>query len=77
MCVCACACVRVCESPLGRLLVHDQGDVALDEGEGEEADVAGVLTGTSSRLLRPAWGEGWGGGGEGGGGERGRCHRAI
>ena len=39
--------------PLSCLLVHDQGDVALDQGEGEEADVAGVLAGGSG-LLWPA-----------------------
>lgn len=38
--------------PLSRLFVHDQRDVALDQGEGEEADVAGVLAGCS-RLLWP------------------------
>ena len=38
--------------PLSRLLIHDQGDVALDQGEGEEADVGGVLAGRSG-LLRP------------------------
>lgn len=32
-------------SPLSRLLVHDQRDVALDQREGEEADVTGVLAG--------------------------------
>lgn len=38
--------------PLSCLFVHDQRDVALDQGEGEEADVAGVLAG-GSRLLWP------------------------
>ena len=33
-----------CSPPLSGLFVHDQGDVALDQGEGEEADVAGVFT---------------------------------
>lgn len=36
--------------PLSRLFVHDQRDVALDQGEGEEADVAGVLAGCSGLL---------------------------
>lgn len=33
-------------SPLLRLHVHHQGDVALNEGEGEEADMATVLPGS-------------------------------
>ena len=33
-------------SPLLGLHVHHQGDVALNEGEGEEADVATVITGS-------------------------------
>lgn len=36
--------------PLSCLFVHDQRDVALDQGEGEEADVAGVLAGCSGLL---------------------------
>lgn len=36
--------------PLSCLFVHDQRDVALDQGEGEEADVAGVLAGCSALL---------------------------
>lgn len=44
---------RCAVAPLSRLLVHDQRDVALDQREGEEADVAGVLAGASG-LLRPA-----------------------
>lgn len=39
--------------PLRRLFVHDQRDVALNQGEGEEANVAGVLAGRSG-LLRSA-----------------------
>lgn len=38
--------------PLSCLFIHDQRDVALDQREGEEADVAGVLAG-ASRLLAP------------------------
>lgn len=41
--------------PLSCLFVHDQRDVALDQGEGEEADVAGVLAGRS-RLFWPGKG---------------------
>lgn len=48
--------------PSGRLLVHHQGDVALDQREGEEADVIGLLAGWP-RLLRP----------ETKGGEDGQC----
>jgi len=50
--------------PASRLLVHHQRDVALDQREGEETDVAGVLN-RGSGLLEP--GEG---GGEGEGRER-------
>lgn len=32
-------------TPLSCLFVHDQRDVALDQREGEEADVVGVLAG--------------------------------
>lgn len=31
-------------SPLSRLFIHDQRDVPLNQGEGEEADVGGVFT---------------------------------
>lgn len=48
--------------PASRLLVHHQRDVALDQREGEETDVAGVLN-RGSGLLEP--GEGGGGGGRG------------
>lgn len=37
-------------SPLLGLHIHDQGDVALNEGEGEEADVATVIAGTQGVL---------------------------
>lgn len=36
--------------PLSCLFVHHQRDVALDQGEGEEADVAGVLAGRAGLL---------------------------
>lgn len=38
--------------PLCCLFIHDQRDVALDQGEGEEADVVRVFTGCS-RLFLP------------------------
>lgn len=38
--------------PLCGLFIHDQRDVALDQGEGEEADVVWVFTGCS-RLFLP------------------------
>lgn len=37
----------VAVQPLSRLFIHDQRDVALDQREGEEADVARVLAGCS------------------------------
>lgn len=37
-------------SPLLGLHVHHQGDVALDEGEGEEADVVAVIAGRQGVL---------------------------
>lgn len=37
--------------PLSRLFIHDQRDVALNQGEGEEPNVARILTGCS-RLFR-------------------------
>lgn len=44
----------VCTSalPLCCLFIHDQRDVALDQGEREESNVAGVLA-RRSRLLWP------------------------
>lgn len=45
-------------SPLLGLHVHHQGDVALNEGEGEEADVATVIAG-SHGVLHPEGQESW------------------
>lgn len=46
-------------SPLLGLHVHHQGDVALDEGEGEEADVATVFPGSRGVLHSGGRGVGW------------------
>lgn len=52
-CRCKLWCVVLAAArPLSRLFIHDQRDVALDQREGEEADVAGVVAG-ASRLLAP------------------------
>lgn len=45
-----CRAVFSVTQPLSCLFVHDQRDVALDQGEGEEADVAGVLVGCTGLL---------------------------
>lgn len=50
--VALCCVVFAAARPLSRLLVHDQRDVALDQREGEEADVIGVVAG-ASRLFAP------------------------
>lgn len=46
-------------SPLLGLHVHYQGDIALNEGEGEEADVATVLPGSHGVLHSGGQGMGW------------------
>lgn len=48
------------DSPLLGLHVHHQGDVALDEGKGEEADVAAVLPSSHGILHSGGWGRGAG-----------------